>query len=32
VGIWLALSVTAILRGVAMVMFWRAGRWRRAVV
>lgn len=31
-GIWLALSVTAILRGVAMVVFWRAGRWRRAVV
>ena len=32
VGIWLALSVTAILRGVAMVVFWRAGRWRRARV
>ena len=31
-GIWLALSVTAILRGVAMVVFWRSGRWRRAVV
>jgi putative MATE family efflux protein len=27
-GIWLALSVTAILRGVAMVMFWRSGVWR----
>ncbi len=31
-GIWLALSVTAILRGVAMVLFWRSGRWRRARV
>ncbi|HKC41166.1 MAG TPA: MATE family efflux transporter, partial [Gemmatimonadales bacterium] len=31
-GIWLALSVTAILRGVAMIVFWRAGRWRRAIV
>ena len=31
-GIWLALSVTAILRGVAMVVFWRSGRWRRAAV
>ena len=31
-GIWLALSVTAILRGVAMIVFWRSGRWRRAVV
>ncbi len=27
-GIWLALSVTAISRGIAMVLFWRAGRWR----
>jgi putative MATE family efflux protein len=31
-GIWLALSVTAILRGVAMVLFWRQGAWRRQVV
>ena len=31
-GIWLALSVTAILRGVAMVVFWRSGRWQRARV
>ena len=31
-GIWLALSVTAILRGVAMIVFWRSGRWRRALV
>jgi putative MATE family efflux protein len=29
-GIWLALSVTAILRGVAMVVFWKGGRWRGA--
>ena len=28
VGIWLALSVTAILRGVAMVVFWKGGAWR----
>jgi len=31
-GIWLALSVTAILRGVAMIVFWRSGAWRRQVV
>jgi putative MATE family efflux protein len=31
-GIWLALSVTAILRGVAMIVFWRSGRWRRATI
>jgi MATE family, multidrug efflux pump len=31
-GIWLALSVTAILRGVAMVVFWQSGRWRHATV
>jgi len=27
-GIWLALSVTAISRGVAMILFWNSGRWR----
>jgi len=27
-GIWLALSVTAISRGAAMVLFWKGGRWR----
>jgi putative MATE family efflux protein len=27
-GIWLALSVTAIARGIAMILFWKAGRWR----
>jgi putative MATE family efflux protein len=32
VGIWLALSVTAILRGVAMILFWRQGAWRRVSV
>jgi len=26
-GIWLALSVTAISRGIAMIVFWKAGRW-----
>ena len=27
-GIWLALSVTAVARGVAMTVFWRSGRWQ----
>jgi putative MATE family efflux protein len=27
-GIWLALSLTAISRGVAMILFWKSGRWR----
>jgi len=31
-GIWLALSVTAILRGVAMAVFWKSGAWRGAKV
>ena len=31
-GIWLALSVTAVSRGVAMTAFWLAGAWRRATV
>jgi MATE family, multidrug efflux pump len=31
-GIWLALSVTAISRGVAMVLFWNSGRWRSVKV
>lgn len=31
-GIWLALSLTAIARGVAMVFFWNSGRWRTAKV
>jgi Na+-driven multidrug efflux pump len=32
VGIWLALSLTAIARGVAMILFWKSGRWRTAHV
>jgi putative MATE family efflux protein len=32
VGIWLALSLTAIARGVAMMLFWKSGRWRTARV
>jgi putative MATE family efflux protein len=32
VGIWLALSVTAIARGIAMTLFWLGGAWRRSVV
>ena len=31
-GIWLALSVTAVARGIVMVLFWLSGAWRRAVV
>jgi putative MATE family efflux protein len=31
-GIWLALSVTAIARGIAMTLFWLGGAWRRSVV
>jgi len=29
-GIWTAISVTALGRGVAMAMLWRSGRWRRS--
>ena len=32
VGIWWALSLTAASRGVAMVLFWRGGAWKRSVV
>jgi putative MATE family efflux protein len=32
IGIWVALSATAIVRGVAMILFWRSGRWRTARV
>ena len=28
IGIWIALSATAISRGIAMILFWRSGRWR----
>lgn len=31
-GIWLALSLTAIARGVANTYFWLLGTWRRAIV
>jgi putative MATE family efflux protein len=31
-GIWLALSVTAIARGMAMILFWKSGRWRTVKV
>ena len=31
-GIWLALSATAVARGMAMTVFWWRGAWRRAVV
>ena len=31
-GIWLALSVTAISRGIAMILFWKSGRWRAVKV
>ena len=29
-GIWWTISLTAVARGVAMRLFWRAGRWRSA--
>jgi len=32
VGIWLALSVTAIARGIVMALFWLSGAWRRVTV
>jgi putative MATE family efflux protein len=32
IGIWIALSATAIARGVAMILFWKSGRWRTAKV
>lgn len=28
IGIWIALSATAIARGIAMILFWRSGKWR----
>jgi len=31
-GIWLALSLTAIGRGLVMTLFWLSGAWHRAVV
>src|SRR5213596_2447747 len=31
-GVWLALSVTAVARGILMAMFWLSGAWRRATV
>src|SRR6266705_3009948 len=31
-GIWLALSVTAVARGIAMTGFWFSGAWRRVRV
>jgi len=31
-GIWVALSITAIARGMVMMLFWRSGRWRAVKV
>jgi putative MATE family efflux protein len=31
-GIWLALSVTAVARGIAMTLFWMSGAWRHETV
>jgi hypothetical protein len=31
-GIRIAHSATAIARGIAMILFWRSGRWRTAEV
>jgi Na+-driven multidrug efflux pump len=30
-GIWWTISLTGVARGLAMSLFWRAGRWRRAL-
>jgi Na+-driven multidrug efflux pump len=32
VGVWWAISITATLRGLAMMGIWRAGRWKRKSV
>jgi Na+-driven multidrug efflux pump len=32
VGIWWAISLTAMGRGIAMFLIWRGGRWQRAHV
>ncbi len=32
VGIWWAISITAAGRGVAMMLLWRSGRWKRKTV
>jgi putative MATE family efflux protein len=31
-GIWWAISITAVGRGVAMMLLWRSGRWKRMTV
>jgi putative MATE family efflux protein len=31
-GVWLALSVTAVARGAAMTLFWTSGAWRHRTV
>ncbi len=31
-GIWLAIGVTAVARGIAMALLWRGGRWERVRV
>lgn len=31
-GIWWAISITAVGRGVAMMLLWRSGRWKRQTV
>jgi len=30
--VWLALSVTAVARGIAMTLFWVRGAWRATAV
>ncbi|HEX5581920.1 MAG TPA: MATE family efflux transporter, partial [Gemmatimonadaceae bacterium] len=29
VGLWWTITITAVLRGVAMALLWRSGRWKR---
>ncbi|MEO8562560.1 MAG: MATE family efflux transporter [bacterium] len=32
VGLWWTITITALLRAVAMMAIWRAGRWKRSLV
>ena len=31
-GIWWAITITAVARGLAMLLLWRSGRWKRKLV
>jgi hypothetical protein len=32
VGIWWTITLTALLRAIAMLGIWRAGRWKRSLI